>query len=216
MNLKEIERKAFRSFFQDGLWDIFLGVLMILMGLGPWLGGKMESGEIKFASVAVIMGILILIALAAVLGFNLAKKYITTPRLGMAHFSAPRRRKIKNLRVVLYAAAVIGLIIFIAVLVAADRLPTWMIPAGVFTLVCLASFSLGAYYLDFPRLHLYGVFFGFAFPVNIWLNELFNMATFLYVYGALACVMIVIGLVYFFRFLKKYPLHRMEETNGAV
>ena len=99
MNLKEIERKAFRSFFQDGIWDIFLGLLMILMGLGPWLGGKMGGGEIEFTSVVIIMGILILVALAAVIGFNLAKKYITTPRLGVARFTAPRRKKIKNLRV---------------------------------------------------------------------------------------------------------------------
>ena len=216
MNLKEIERKAFRSFFQDGLWDIFLGMLMILMGLGPWLGGKMGGGEIEFTSVAIIMGILILVALAAMVGFNLAKKHLTTPRLGIVRFTAPRRRKIKNLRVILWAAVVVGLLIFISILVAADRLPTWMIPAGIFTLTCLAVLSLGAYYLDFPRLHLYGVFYGFAFPINIWLNELLDMSTFLYVYGAFAAIMIVIGLVYLVRFLKKYPLHQMEESNGAA
>ena len=29
LNLKEIERKAFRSTYQDGLWDIHLGLIFV-------------------------------------------------------------------------------------------------------------------------------------------------------------------------------------------
>jgi len=31
-NLKEIERRAYRSTFEDGLFDIFYGCLIILLG----------------------------------------------------------------------------------------------------------------------------------------------------------------------------------------
>ena len=31
LNLKELERKAFRSFYQDGIWDIFFGLMMLAM-----------------------------------------------------------------------------------------------------------------------------------------------------------------------------------------
>jgi hypothetical protein len=32
-NLKEIEKKAWASYFEDGLWDIFMDLLMLGMGL---------------------------------------------------------------------------------------------------------------------------------------------------------------------------------------
>ena len=31
LNLKELERKAYRSFYQDGIWDIFFGLMMLAM-----------------------------------------------------------------------------------------------------------------------------------------------------------------------------------------
>ena len=31
LNLKELEQKAFRSFYQDGIWDIFFGLMMFAM-----------------------------------------------------------------------------------------------------------------------------------------------------------------------------------------
>ena len=35
INLKALEKKAWRSVFQDGLWDIFLGLLLMAFGLRP-------------------------------------------------------------------------------------------------------------------------------------------------------------------------------------
>ena len=37
LNLKEIEKKAWRSTFEDGLWDIYLGSLFFIMGVSPLL-----------------------------------------------------------------------------------------------------------------------------------------------------------------------------------
>ena len=37
INLKALEKKAWRSVFQDGLWDIFLGLLLMAFGLSAWL-----------------------------------------------------------------------------------------------------------------------------------------------------------------------------------
>ncbi len=31
LNLKEIERKAFQSAYQDGLWDIYYGLIVVCM-----------------------------------------------------------------------------------------------------------------------------------------------------------------------------------------
>jgi len=33
LDLKELEKKAWRSTFQDGLWDIYFGLLIFGMGI---------------------------------------------------------------------------------------------------------------------------------------------------------------------------------------
>ena len=37
MNLKEIEKKAYRFTYQDGIYDIMFGVLLLLFALAPAL-----------------------------------------------------------------------------------------------------------------------------------------------------------------------------------
>ena len=37
LDLKEVEQKVFQTTFQDGLWDIYLGLLLIIFGLSPLL-----------------------------------------------------------------------------------------------------------------------------------------------------------------------------------
>jgi len=46
-NLTEIEKKAYRSTFQDGLWDIFLGLLLLVRFLHeyPQPGQEVLDGQ---------------------------------------------------------------------------------------------------------------------------------------------------------------------------
>ena len=73
LNLKELERKAWRSFFDDGLWDIFLGLLLASMGV---------SGLLDHSSLTDDWGMTIYIGLLVVimLSFWLARRLITVPR----------------------------------------------------------------------------------------------------------------------------------------
>ena len=34
IDLKSLEKKAYRSVFNDGLWDLFIGMLILNFGLG--------------------------------------------------------------------------------------------------------------------------------------------------------------------------------------
>ena len=38
VNLKEVEKKIFASYFNDGLWDIYGGLLLLGFGLGITTG----------------------------------------------------------------------------------------------------------------------------------------------------------------------------------
>ena len=79
INLKELERKAFRSTFQDGLWDMYLGFLLLTMGMGPVLPSLNKS-------VMWTLVILLMLSVLAWLAFWAGKKFITTPRMGLVKF----------------------------------------------------------------------------------------------------------------------------------
>jgi hypothetical protein len=40
LNLKQLERRAYRSTFQDGLWDLYLAGLMVCLGILGIIGRK--------------------------------------------------------------------------------------------------------------------------------------------------------------------------------
>ncbi|MRR32215.1 hypothetical protein EG834_18240, partial [bacterium] len=93
VNLKEIENRAFRSTYQDGLLDIYYGLIAIFMagyiyypegGYGPW--------NIIFC----VSGFLIAGAI-----FWVGKKLITLPRMGQVKFGTMRKRKAKTMAIVL-------------------------------------------------------------------------------------------------------------------
>ncbi|MDH4292277.1 MAG: hypothetical protein OEV56_06690, partial [Dehalococcoidia bacterium] len=73
VNLKEIQRKVYMSFFQDGLWDIFLGLFMVGWGLAI------------LTEAAYLPGIYFLGIYFAIWGI---KKWLTYPRIGYVRFSA--------------------------------------------------------------------------------------------------------------------------------
>jgi hypothetical protein len=71
LDLKQLERKAFRSTFQDGLWDIFLGLLLLNMGGGTLLGGSGMSPLWAMVGLTGFAGLVLLL-------FWAGKKTITT------------------------------------------------------------------------------------------------------------------------------------------
>jgi hypothetical protein len=81
INLKEIERKSWTSYFQDGFYDIFMGLLMLGMGL-------ILLFDANDWYIAVIwLGLLILI---------IGRRLITIPRVGRVKFGPERRIKQKK------------------------------------------------------------------------------------------------------------------------
>ena len=207
IDLKELERKAFRSTFQDGLWDIYLGLLLLQMGLGPFA----TRTELPIPWILVIA--LLFVALVFT-GFYLAKKYITLPRIGMVKFSPERQKKRKKVTLVLSLSVLLGLILAVLGMVIAREsltwsFPVWIVPFGIFAVNSVVVFSLGAYYMDYSRAYYYGWFFALAFPGDIMVAEYLDM-TFPLVSSSLSTVMVVIGLFYFIRFLRETPQQVLE------
>jgi hypothetical protein len=215
ISLKEAERKAFRSMFQDGIWDIYLGSLLLLMGLGPVMGSKVEDGSMTIIQ---IMGILVGLACIPVLGFWASKKFITTPRIGLVEFSPGRKAKRKKMRLILSVSVLVGVILLLVALVMMNNPPkwisvAWLIPTGIWGINSVVIFSLGAYYLDFPRAYIYGWLFALPFPASILLYKDYDLPLIL-PYAVISGGMMLVGVVLFIRFLRDYPLPEGRVYDG--
>jgi hypothetical protein len=205
--LKEIERKAFRSTFQDGLWDIFLGLLLLNMAIGIVL----EDTSLPLSWIMVMIvpwPFLVLVA------FWAGKKFITTPRIGLAKFGPQRKAKMKNLRVVLFLSVLLLVIMFFLGWAAmGNSLPWWVteipLPLYVWPAQTIIVFGLAAYFLDVPRFYAYGVLYGLPLPVGILLvknTDLTVLGSMAITFGVAVGVMVLIGVILFIRFLREYPV----------
>ena len=207
INLKELERKAFRSTFQDGLWDIFLGFLLLNMGGSTLLGGSEMSPLWSMIVLTVFAGVVLLL-------FWAGKKFITTPRIGSVKFGAQRKSKLKSVRLVLFMSVLVGALMSIwgvgsrvaGVPYLIAQVP---LPAYVWAVQCVVVFSLAAYFMDVTRFYFYGVLYALPFPLGILLAENMDLAgasSMAITFGASGAVMVLVGAVLFARFLRRYPL----------
>ncbi|MBU0493872.1 MAG: hypothetical protein KKA73_28260 [Chloroflexi bacterium] len=218
IDLKEIEKRAFRSTFQDGLWDIFLGLLLLNMGLGTFIGGILGEGDdMSFPQLALIMmGLTAFVALV-LLGFFVGKKFITTPRIGRVKFGPARKTRRKAVILVLSLSVLVGVILLGLGLMFSIAPPEWvalgwLIPAGAFGVNAVVVLSLIAYYMDYTRAYVYGWFYALSFPVTILLAEYLDI-TFPIAYVVFAGIMVLIGTLLFIRFLRQYPMPAEEESH---
>lgn len=216
MSLKEAEKKAFRTVFQDGLWDIYLGLLLSTAGLGFLVAGGSRS------ELPGILAVLVFVCLF-LLAFWAAKKYVTTPRVGLVKFGPKRKARIRNVRVVLFLSALAGVaMFFFGLSPGPSGVPGWAtnipLAAYVWAGQAIVVFAIGAYLLDVPRFYFYGVLYALPFPAAIALDEngiVSHNVAFPLSYGVSAGIIVLIGLVLFVRFLNDYPLPP-EPQLGAL
>jgi len=214
MDLKQIEKKAWISYFQDGLWDIFVGLLLLNFGIAPLIGAVINSDYSQSELSDLISYSIILIAAYIIL--YCGKKYITAPRLGRAKFSTERKSKTKKTTIVFGLSALFGLLVFI--LIATDFIPfknTLQFGAIAFGINAIIVFSAWAYFFDFNRLYLYGWFFA-ASILLVELSRPYVGITYDNVigFGVFGGIIVLIGIAYLIRFLQKYSLPTEETYHG--
>lgn len=201
MSLKHVEREAFASQFEDGLWDICTGSYLLIFVFVPFLGKIM--GDFWSSSLLLPWWGL---NFAAV---KLIKKYVVTPRRGTVNFGPRRKARLKKSSFLLLVLCTVGLGLGI---LSHLRLPSpWVINAR-FGLTVLAVSWIAAYFLDFTRLYFYGVMSAAGPMVGELLWQNFRMVHHGYpvVFGTISGIMILIGLVLFVRFLRAHPLPSEE------
>ncbi len=210
IDLKEMEKKAWISTFQDGLWDIYFG--LIIMGMGfTWLGGYFglpETVDVLVTLFSWDIGVLLI--------FFLGKKYITRPRMGLVKFGKIRKKRNKLLALFIGLMVAFTLTTFIFTLLGLFQLqlPGFMVMLLIGLLFITLPFTIVAYFLQLKRLYLYAILGGFGLFISELLGPIIGAPYHdIVTFGGTGLVITITGLTIFFKFLQKYSLKEDKGVN---
>ena len=203
IDLKELEKKAWKSTFEDGIFEIYFGILHLSIALSIVL-------ENFFPEPLSTIMTLSFIGFGFVF-FLIAKKYISQPRIGKVKLGRLRiMRKVKTIGILTINFCFLLIIFLVGVLNPQVRL---RIPEYLYgLLVGLLFFTLPlcfvAYFLQFNRLYVIALLTGISF----FLDEIFALLMIpepidsLLAFGIISFIILSMGIGVFIRFLQKYPL----------
>jgi hypothetical protein len=206
INLKELEKKAYRSMFQDGLWDLFLAIMFLGGAVNPIIRDMI--GPVSSAITPIF----------AFLVFYFGKKFITIPRLGHVKFGPKRQKAQKRLRIAIVFFVVITWAALLLVLTRTVALRPnnefiWVIAIEI--LFITIPLSVIAYFLDFDRLYAYAVLYGISYPIAEFLHPYVGTPLDgIIVYGISGGIGLVVGLLYLIRFVRMYPKIEPSEYHN--
>lgn len=208
-DLKDMEKRAWKSTFQDGLWDIYFG--LIIMGIGfSWLG--------RFFDLPETIGVMLTLIswnIGAMIILILGKKFITQPRMGLVKFGQIRKKRNKFLALFLGIMVVFTstTLIFTILGIFQLQLPGVLVMFLIGVLFITLPFSLIAYFLQLKRLYFYALLGGFGLFMSELLKPVIS-APFhdIITFGGIGLVIVITGIIYFFKFLQSYSL----KEDGSV
>ena len=196
-NLKEIEKRAYMSYHQDGLIDIFAGLYILGFGLGIFMQIICDF------SFGIIMPAILITTVLPI--WIAAKRKITMPRIGFVNFGT---RGANKLTIVFIGTMVAGLFAFLAFTFATSQsgMRQWLdliVQNGMLIvgLGSLAVCALFGYTMGLRRLYAYGLLSAISLVIGHIVGIFFA-----YIIMALGTTVIVSGLVLLVNFVKKYPL----------
>ena len=191
IDLKEMERKVYLSYTEDGLYDIIAGVVILSIGLG----------EMTLNSIFTVFMIIAICLIASV------KKQITSPRIGYVKFSRERNRTAWTWRigftVLLVACVFLTTIMWLVPGEGSGSLYEWfwanfMFAGGI--LAALAALIAGII-TGIKRLYVYAILtwliYGICFALKV--------PSWIYIM-AMGAIILIWGISILVLFILKYPL----------
>ena len=201
-----MEKKAWRTTFDDGVIDIYFGIL--IASFGP----SLALTEVLPIPLNALLGpIMIGLGLAF---FILSKKYLIKPRIGAVKFG--RKRKVKKFRTLAVLSVSMMLLLILFLFNLSNNEGNFNLPYLLEGLLFLTvPLCFVAYFLQFTRLYVYAVLLGSGFFLadisSLIIPIPFN---FLFSYLSLGGIIAIIGITYLIRFMKKYRLPKEVKNNG--
>ena len=205
ISLKEIEKKTYTDFFKDGLYEILFAHIMLTGMLSSILNENGVSDIIRASIYVPVMFLGILIV-------YLGKRHITTPRLGTVKFATERKRKIRKLHIITFIF--VALTFYLAVSAMTANLNRNLPVSFLIPLFLFSFFAIAAWYKDYPRLYIIGFFYAISEVIYVFLeNKGIVMGRGLLAYGVPGLMILIMGILSLFKFLKKYPKIEIGAPN---
>ena len=198
-DLKEIEKRAYTSYHQDGLLDIFAGAYILAFSLGI-LGEVLWGFDFGSIMPAISVAVMLPIWIAA-------KRRITIPRIGFVKFGVQSGIKFMA---ILLGVMLVGLGVFFALTLFQGGRPLWLDAIFQYGLIAvgigaLAICSLFGYIAGLSRLYAYGLLALLVLGVGHFMGIFFA-----YLLLPLGIAVMVTGLYLLTTFVRKYPLRSGE------
>jgi hypothetical protein len=205
--LREIEKKAYMSYHQDGLLDIVIGLYALSFGLGIIADKTLEYG---FATIMPA----IMIAIVLPIWIH-AKRKITMPRIGFVKFGTRGSNKLFALLLGLAIAGLGVSMLFAFMAMGQNGRPFWLdilFQYGVIWIGLGAAVigSLFAYTMGLKRLHGYGLL-----TLALFASGYFLRIPFEYLLLAIGSVIIASGAALLTQFIRRYPLPKGAQDNAV-
>jgi len=190
-SLKEIERRAYRSTFQDGIYDIQFGFLFLVFALISVFEAIGVSCFIGYA----------LLAIPLIIPW-LGKRYITIPRMGEVEFGQTRK---KRKRIIFIIGAVV-LFLTLPLFLSSGAITSGVLGWKLVAIFVVPFFVLAVYTTDFPRLYLYAaLLIASVVEAEFLLSLVGSPLNAIYSFGLPGIVITLIGMSLLIKFIKTYP-----------
>lgn len=200
VNLKEVEKRTYISYHQDGLIDIFIGTYVLLFAAAI-LGTNILDLSTWFVIPAIFPALMVPLWISI-------KKRVTVPRIGYVKFKASGANRMTALFLGLMVAGIGVFFVF-----GFSSTQNWaltlrtVIVSNSMVFIGIGGFivaSLFGYTVGLKRLYAYGLLALLLFTT---LN--FIVFPFEYILLAIGLAIIVWGSILLMQFIRKYPI-----TNG--
>lgn len=194
LDMKEVKRKVDRSFFRDGLFEIYLGLAFLFAGL--WVVTRKPVFLFFPGPLAVL--------------FSLGKTYISTPRQGYFKPRKQSREKIINTAAIVSIPVLIVAVLIILSAAGANLAGSRNILGKSIAVICAISVFAGFVFIArtkaFKRFYLYAVLTMMAFIEGPFFDSGYS-------WFAFSAVLVLAGSWVFMHFLNDYPKPEKEVAH---
>jgi MFS family permease len=191
LNMKQIRNDLYRSYTEDGLVDLAIG--LVIFGFGALL----------LVDIPWLIAVLGLIPLSV---WYLGKRYLTSPRVGTFEPSASMDKKFKGFFISLLTIG-LGVLVFF---VLGNRSAAH--PLALFGLILALGISVLGLLMKTNRLYYYAFLVFTAMALGEALNpSIKDIDIYLLAVIIAGGVILITGSMVLWRFVRKYPVVSMEE-----
>ena len=210
LSLRSIESRSWKVRHQDGLFDIYFGVLILAIAVSAFVAALGAPPPLRLVT-------LIVLQFGSALLFWLAKRRYASPRQGAVRFAPTRVRRTHTLRFALAACVLLlaGLVVSTALghspLQWFSLLGPYALPTAIAVVVGLPLAAI-AYFHQFPRVLVHAaLFFGAGFALTAAGHNFMSPIPGAIAFGISGLTSLAIGLVIFRRFAKRLVPPKVDD-----